>query len=201
VKYEALRVLRNKIYFTINDVSEILGIETNSARVLCSRYTKKGLMVRLKREFYILKEKWEILSTEEFFRISNILQVPSYISLMSALSYYEVTTQVQRDFYESVCLKRSKSYIKDGREFYFYKVNPGFYFDFEKVDDFFIAKKEKAFVDAIYLFSLGRYKFDTSFIDTGKIDMKRVKKIIEIYPEKTKKLFQKYGEFSQIGKF
>ena len=44
---------------------------------------------------------------EQKFIIANIYQVPSYISLMTALDYYEITTQMQRDFIESVILKRT----------------------------------------------------------------------------------------------
>ena len=191
MKYGLVRNLKEKIYFSPNDISKILGIKINSAKVLCSRYTEKGLIIKLKREFYTLKEKWEILSTEECFTISNILQVPSYISLMTALSYYGITTQIQRDFYENICLKRSKSYIIDNRTFYFYKITPAFYTGFKKVNDFFIAEKEKAFLDAIYLFSLRRYKFDISSIDIEKIDIEKLRTFSTIYPEKTKKIISK----------
>jgi len=191
MKYGLLRNLKDKVYFSANDISEILGIKINSAKVLCSRYTKKGLIIKLKREFYILKEKWGILSTEEYFKIGNILQVPSYISLMTALSYYGITTQIQRGFYESICLKRSKTYIIDNITFSFYKISPSFYTGFEKVNDFFIAEKEKAFLDAIYLSSLGRYKFDIPSIDIEKLDIEKLRILLNIYPERTKKIISK----------
>ena len=60
-------------------------------------------------------------SQEDFFKISNILQVPSYISLMTALSYYEITTQVQREVIESVCVKRTLKKTIENTEFNFSK--------------------------------------------------------------------------------
>ena len=80
-------------------MADILGIKPTSAIVLCARYVRKGLFLRLKKDLYVLKEKWHESSSSDYYRISNILQVPSYISLMTALSFYEVNTQVQRGFF------------------------------------------------------------------------------------------------------
>ncbi|MCM8802495.1 MAG: hypothetical protein NC827_04205 [Candidatus Omnitrophica bacterium] len=147
--------------------------------------------MRLKKDFYILEEKWQNLKIEEKFKIANILSVPSYISLMTALSYYEVTTQIQRNFYESITTNRKKIYIVDEDEFHFSKISSVFFFGFIKKDDFFIAEKEKAFIDCIYYYSLGKYKFDISSIDKSKLEKNKIEKFLEIYPEKTKKAFYK----------
>ena len=192
MEYLKLRkLLKEHLYFSVDEIAFYTGIKKESARVLCSRYVKNGLIIRLKKNLYILKEKWEILTMEDYFKIANILQVPSYISLMTALFYYEITTQIQRNFFESVCLKKSKSFSIEGSEFYYYKISRRFYSGFERTDKLFIAKKEKAFVDVLYLYSLGKYKFDISSIDFKKLDKKRVEKYIEIYPEKTKRTFKK----------
>ncbi|MFN3551400.1 MAG: hypothetical protein ACK4WJ_06305, partial [Endomicrobiia bacterium] len=97
MKYTEFKKLKNKIYFTPEGVANLLKIKFDSAKVLCYRYAKSGLFIRLKKDFYILEEKWWNLKIEEKFKIANILSVPSYISLMTALSYYEVTTQIQRN--------------------------------------------------------------------------------------------------------
>jgi predicted transcriptional regulator of viral defense system len=86
MRYIKLRKLNSRLYFTYEDVADVLGIGSNSAKVLCTRYSKIGLIIRLKKNLYTLKERWEKNSQEDFFKISNILQVPSYISLMTALS-------------------------------------------------------------------------------------------------------------------
>jgi predicted transcriptional regulator of viral defense system len=119
------------------------------------------------------------------------LQVPSYISFASALSYYEVTTQVQRKFFESVSLKRSKKIKEGGVEFDYYKFKKEYYFDFNKIGDFFIASKEKALVDALYLCSLGRYKIDFSALDFNKLDSKKLKKVLKSFPKKVSVLARK----------
>lgn len=98
----------SKLYFGHEEIARALGITSNSAKVTASRYVKQGLLVRLKRNLYILKEKWFNLDREQKFVIANLIQTPSYVSLMTALDYYEITTQMQRDFIESIALKRTK---------------------------------------------------------------------------------------------
>jgi len=154
---------------------------------------------KAKKEPLYLKRKMGKNSQEDFFKISNILQVPSYISLMTALSYYEITTQVQREVIESVCVKRTLKKTIENTEFNFYKINRTLYFDFLKKDDFFIASKEKAFVDAVYLYSFGKYSFDFDSIDISKLDMKKIKKIINNFPERTKQALKKYARSNKAG--
>ncbi|MCH8127298.1 hypothetical protein IIC38_15280 [candidate division KSB1 bacterium] len=128
---------------------------------------------------------------EDFYRVGNFLQVPSYLSLLSALSFYEVTTQVHHRFFESVCLKRTVSYEVEGIIFNFMKLKNSYYFDFKKNNNIFMASKEKTFVDSIYLFSFGKYKLDLTAIDLAKLDMERVNKLIAVFPEKTKKVVRR----------
>ena len=181
-----LQELSRKTCFTLEDVAQSLGMHTASARVLCSRYVRQGVLIRLKKGFYTTAWKWENLNRQYFFKIANILQVPSYISLMSALAYYEVTTQAQNNYQENICLKRSIVYNVREAVFNYVKVQARYYGDFVKTDGIFIATKEKAFVDAAYLYSFGKYKFDVDSLDMKKLDIKKLRSIIKIYPQKTK---------------
>ncbi len=190
MNYDKLQKLRQMLYFTVGDVAGLLGIKQPSARVLCNRYAKKGIFIRLKNNFYILEQNWQNFPKEDFLKIANFLQVPSYISFMSALSFYEVTTQVQQGFFESASLKRSLKVDAKGVIFSFYKLKKEHYFDFIKYRDIFIATKEKALVDAVYLYSLGKYKLDFSSIDYKKLDKNKLKKILKVFPPKTKEAVQ-----------
>ena len=181
-----LQELSKKTCFTLEDVAQSLGIQTASARVLCSRYVRQGILVRLKNGFYTTVWKWENLSRNDYFKIANILQVPSYISLMTALAYYEVTTQAQNNYQESICLKRSIVYNVREAVFNYVKVQNRYYGDFVKTDDIFIATKEKAFIDAAYLYSFGKYKFDIESLDMNKLDSRKLRSLLKIYPKKTK---------------
>ena len=191
MKYSELQKLSERLYFTTGDVAELLKVQVPSARVLCTRYVKEGIFVRLKKNFYVLGQNWEGYSREERFKIANFLQVPSYISFMTALSLYEVTTQVQRDFYESASLKRSVKFDTKGTVFNYYKMKKDYYFDFIKRDEVFIATPEKAFVDMIYLYSFGKYAVDFASLDMEKLDKGRIREIAAVFPQKTKNIVRK----------
>lgn len=189
--YSSLQKLGDRAYFTCNDVAQLFGIQVASARVLCARNAATGAFVRLKRNFYVLDQHWRRLSTPESLRIANFLQVPSYVSFMTALSRYELTTQVQRDFVESASVKRSVRYGVRGRAFNYYKLNPACYFGFVKEDNLFIATPEKAFVDAIYLYSFGKYRMDFSSVDIERLDKERLREIVAVFPERTRRIVER----------
>ncbi|MBW2049604.1 MAG: hypothetical protein JRJ09_13910 [Deltaproteobacteria bacterium] len=191
--------LRNieKLYFGHEDIARALGITLQSAKVSANRYVRQGLLIRLKRNIYVLKDKWIRLDREQVFPLANIIQVPSYISLMTALDYYEITTQVQRDFIESVAVKRTKE-VEIGQRFFNYtKINTDLYSGFSRTRGFFIATPEKAFLDALYLMSLGRYRFDIPSIDFSKLNLKKIEYLARLFPLKTKRLLNKNEYFRE----
>ena len=101
MKLNELRRIK-KLYFGWDELARALGITGDSARVAASRYVRQGLLVRVKRNLYILRETWDACGREEKFVIANMGQVPSYISLTTAMDYYGITTQMQQDFFESL---------------------------------------------------------------------------------------------------
>lgn len=176
----------DKPVLSIEDISKILSISKESARVTANRYVKSKQLIRLKRNFYITPNNLEIMKEEEYFRIANILQIPSYVSLVSALSYYNVSTQQTRSIVESIAVKRTTTFKVKNVEFKFFLIKKILYTDFILENQFFIASPEKAFVDAIYLTSLGRYDCDFEAIDFKKINKQKVNQIIEPTNSKTK---------------
>lgn len=180
----------NKLYFGHEEISRVLGISLESAKLSAHRYTKQGFLVRIKRNIYILRERWNTLDKMEKFQLANIIQVPSYLSLMTAMDYYEITTQLQQDFFESIAVKRTKELEIERDIFNFSKIKAELYFGFVKVKDFFIAIPEKAFLDAIYLTSLGRYNFDLASIDFSKLKIDELLKVVEKFPAKTKTILE-----------
>lgn len=195
MNYDLIQKLGEKLFFTVADLARAAGIQPASARVLATRYAKAGAFVRLKNNLYVTGQKWPALETPEFFRLANLIQVPSYISLMSGLAFYGVTTQVQRSFFESISLKRSARYQPGGAVFNFYKIKPDYYSGFVKQDGFFIATPEKAFLDAVYLYSAGKYKIDFSSLDLSKLDKKKLKTILKLFPARTGRMA---GELCKI---
>jgi predicted transcriptional regulator of viral defense system len=178
----------NQLYFGCEDIARALAINPASARVSASRYVRLGLLLRLKRNTYVLSERWRAASREERFLLANLGQAPSYISLLTALDYHEITTQVQRGLIESVAVKRTKELSLNGSIFHYTKISSALYFGFTRQQNFFIATPEKAFLDAVYLISFGRYALDLSAIHDEKLNRKEIHRISRNYPLKTMKI-------------
>jgi predicted transcriptional regulator of viral defense system len=85
--------MNKEVILSIEDIAEILSISKESASVTANRYVKQKLLLRIKKNLYITPVKFDNLKENEFFQLANYLQVPSYISLTSALSYYNISTQ------------------------------------------------------------------------------------------------------------
>lgn len=163
-----------KPVFSTDDISKTLGISGASAKVAASRYAKKKILTRLKRDLYMLSGRLQSLPEEELFRLANLIQVPSYVSLTTALSYYGITTQQQQYFIESIALKRTKSVSAENVSFAYTRIQKPLYTGYVLKDGFFIALPEKALADCVCLASLKRTHCDFSAVDFKKTDLKKV---------------------------
>jgi len=190
-----LKNLRNiqKLYFGYEELARALGVSSASARVAASRYVRHGLLIRVKRNLYVLRETWEKAGSKERFLLANIGQVPSYISLLTALDYYEITTQVQRDFVESIAVTRTKEIRIDQTIFTYTRINEELYFGFGRQNGFFIASPEKAVLDAFYLMSYGRYSLDLAAVSADRLDPDQIAAMSTRFPSKTRGLLKKHG--------
>jgi predicted transcriptional regulator of viral defense system len=168
----------NKLTFTIEDLASILSVTKESAKVSANRYVKNNYLIRLKNNLYILLDKFNSLAETELFKIANLIQVPSYISFTTALSYYDITSQQLQGVIESAALKRSKSIAVKNYRFDYILLKKEFYNNFILANDFFTATPEKALADIIYLSSMNRYQCDFEAINFKKIDRKIVADLI-----------------------
>lgn len=192
---ELLRI--QKPFFSLEDVAYTLGLQPASAAVLCSRYVKKGLLTRLKRGLYARTEHLAHLSQVDLFRIANFLQVPSYISLLTALSYHGISTQVQRGFLESISTKRTRIFKAGRLSFHYTKIRPDLYRGFEKKEGVFIALPEKALLDSFYLASIGRYSQDLASLDLTKVRREVLADLCHAFPLTTRKYLERhYGKIT-----
>ncbi len=183
----------DKLYFGYEEIAKAFDISLSSARVTASRYVRQGLLLRMKRNLYVRRDVWNATGVTEKFVLTNLGQVPSYISLTSALEYYEVTTQILRDFFESVAIKRTKQINLNGSIFRYSKIAEELYFGFRKENGFFIATPEKALLDAFYLMSYGRYSLDIPALDSAKLDRGEIKRLSKRFPLRTRRMLKKYG--------
>lgn len=180
-KFEKIRGSGLKV-FDVVDLSILLGVTGESARVIATRMVKNGIIKRLKRNLYVLNEA-EISD----FEIANRLLEPSYISFESALNYWGLTTQIPATITSSA--RRSKKFNILGREFLFSNLPEKlFHFGIQKETSFFIADPEKTLLDMIYYASLGKRSVTFDDFDTEKINKTRFFIYIKKYPTPTEQL-------------
>jgi len=164
----------NKLIISLEDIAKTLSISKESAKVSANRYVKNGLLLKIKRSFYITANNYEKLNEKELFQIANMIQVPSYISLTSALVYYNISTQQLQGIIESITTKKTNSVRLKEISFKFILVKKNFYKGFKLENDIFIAEPEKALADTVYLSSLGRYNCDFDAIDFDKLNKTKI---------------------------
>lgn len=109
----------------------------------------------------------------------------------NCFSFYEHTTQIQQNFVESISIMRTIEIKIEPVSFNYTKIKSDLYFGFNKKDNFFIASPEKAFIDALYLNSLGKYKLNIYSLDLDKLERAKCEEILEKYPAKTKKFWER----------
>ena len=63
--------------FGYEEIARIRGIDLASAKVTASRYVRQGLLLRLKKNMYVLREFWNAAGKEDKYRFANLVQTPS----------------------------------------------------------------------------------------------------------------------------
>ncbi|MDO8515352.1 MAG: hypothetical protein Q7S14_02540 [bacterium] len=171
---EAMRSKKISL-FSVNDLTKIFGSRPQSSLMaLILRMEKAGIIAKLIRGKYKF-----ILGVEsaDSYEIANYLVSPSYISLETALSFYEIIDQFPYQI-TSVTTTKSKSFDIDGQTFAYAKIADPFFFDYEKNGKFLIASKPKAVFDYLYLAYLGKrsrnninlLRFDKSILSKKTLD-------------------------------
>jgi hypothetical protein len=144
--------------FFSSDVAEIFSASPRTLRNQLSRWKKQGLLVEIKRGMYILGrgERQTTLSRQA---LAAVLYQPSYISLESALSHYQMIPE-RVDTVMSVSPKKTRVFHNPQGTFSYRNLQTPLNFGFIDQKDengypYFIAEPEKALLDYLYL-NLGR---------------------------------------------
>ena len=186
---DAWRSLKKSLFFTTEDVADKFGITRASAHVLCSRQVKNGALIRLKKDFYVLEERWPYLDRQDFFVIANYLQVPSYISCTTALVYYGLTTQAPRRLVRKRRPETLHPIQRRRCDFFLFQAEERILLRlYENRSSFSWPQKEKAFLDACHLSAYGRYAIDLGRPRHGSSGQSRDwRPLMAPFPERTRK--------------
>lgn len=140
--------------FFSSDLAEIFSSSPLALRNQFSRWKKQGLLEELKRGLYILGQG-ERQTTISRQAIAAILYQPSYISLESALSHYQMIPE-RVDAVMSISPKKTRVFHNPLGTFNYRNLQTSLNFGFlAKRDEngypYFIAEPEKALLDYLYL--------------------------------------------------
>jgi predicted transcriptional regulator of viral defense system len=117
-------------------------------RRLISEWKKKKWLIELKKGTYVINKPYFKDRLDVNF-IANSLYFPSYISLESALSLYNMIPEGVF-VVTSVSTKKTNRFKNEFGEFSYSSVKPSLFFGFEKISGIFFATREKALLDFLY---------------------------------------------------
>ena len=145
---------RNLLYpqgcFNIN---QVLLWEKDFDRNNLTRWCRKGLLVKLRNEYYAFPEYRQVPGFSRY--VANRIYNPSYISLHSALSFYGMIPEEVVQLTSVTTLKTAR-FENDFGSFHYQNVKESLYFgyDIKMLPDgrgVLMATPEKALLDLLYL--------------------------------------------------
>ena len=135
--------------FSLGDASRIIG------------KPKHYTTVFLRRDRIVKRAANGVYYTPDAsnYEIASSIVEPSYVSLISALRFYNITEQIPNIIYVLSSRRRSSIYIGEVKV-EFIKVRPSLMYGYKKVDGAMVAEPEKAIVDMLYLGKFEEYAED-----------------------------------------
>jgi predicted transcriptional regulator of viral defense system len=135
---ELLEWAEERPVFNLNEAERVTGLDRSYLRKKLSRYVSSDKLYRIERGKYTLHEDVLIYASH--------VETPSYISLWSALSFYNLTTQEPTKV--QVICSESRDDLSD-IEFYSSKQVFGYAKTRHRGFEIFMAEKEKLFLDVL----------------------------------------------------
>ena len=151
-----------------------------------SRWTRKGLLLRLRQEWYAFAE---LLGRPDFSRyVAGRIYRPSYISLHTALSIYGMIPEAVTGV-TSVTTLKTASFENAFGQYSYRSVKPEMFFGYKPVmlpgegrqQAWMLAEPEKALLDLLYLYpfydseaELEQLRLDEDYM-TSELDLERLR--------------------------
>ncbi len=143
-------VMKDFPLFNLNDIRKFAP---DFHRRQLVTWTRNGYIKPLAGGYYVLTE---ITIDEPYlFMTANLIYEPSYVSLESALAYYQVIPETVLRV-TSISSRRTKEFTSDWGVFQYRNIKRNLMFGYDvvevnKIKKFKIAKLEKAILDYLYL--------------------------------------------------
>lgn len=174
-KSDILDIYRSKnTVFTFKDISLIWGdVAADSVKAKINYYVKTGKLYPIRRGIYAKDENYNK------FELATKIYTPSYISLETVLIKEGVIFQYYKDIFVVSYLARK--IVCDNQTYNFRKVKDTILANtlgLERKENYYIAKKERAFLDMLYLYK------DYHFDNLESIDWEVCFELLPVYGKK-----------------
>ena len=189
-RFNLVAKLQNYVVFTASDVERITGKTRSYAYLYMQRLKKANIIHEIEKGRYTVYP--------DPFLIASRIIWPSYISGWAALQFYHLTEQLPNVIEIITTRSRKTRKIKFMNiEIAFSRVRIPHFFGYEKIQykkfPIFIAKKEKALLDALLLKHISTTEFIEILKNSKKIiSIKKIKnysrKISNVFYSKIKKM-------------
>lgn len=166
-----------------------------------TRWVKSGRVIQLRRGVYALAPPFQKKQPHPFL-VANHLQMASYVSLQSALAYYDLIPEVVNTT-TSVSTGRPERLVTPLGIYEYRHIKTALLFGYRSMDlgdqSALVATPEKALLDLIYLQPGGdshSYLKELRLQNTSQIDLALLKQLSDIFG--TPKLKNAYTEISRV---
>ena len=188
-----LRELEDKemTLFSLEEFRRNFGVSYQAAAKFLEKYTNRHFFTRFKKGIYGVSAKRPPL-----FVVANRLYYPSYISLESALSFYNMIPEVVYAI-TSVTTKPSREFSTGEITFIYSHIKKEYFTGYIPIEfrryTVLIAEPEKALVDYLYFVSLGRKSLNERLI-LREVKKERVEHFVKLVGRRSiKKLVRRLG--------
>ena len=173
-----------KQVFSIKDLEKLFPEEVH-LKISVKRLMDAGVLIQITRGIYALNQ-----SQLDIEKIATQLYYPSYISFESALSKYGIINQGLYGL-TLATTRHSRKMMLAGIDCEYSQLKPTLFTGFDLVNGTYLAHPEKAFLDQIYLVSLGKRSSNTSEWDLSNLDKNRLAKYLTFYSDSVRKMVSK----------
>lgn len=173
------KLLQHKLkVFTKLEFRRALGASLIASQKLLERYTKKGVLLRLKGGVYVLKN-----NPPSGYLIANKLYEPSYLSFETALSYYNLIPEIVYS-YTSATTRGTREYLAGDAHYFYHKIKKPAFTGYRLTtiagEAVLLAEKEKALADYLYLVFLKKKNLNDR-LDLKGLDKKKLFGYIKLF--------------------
>lgn len=166
----------HKAYFNMADLEKMLGLKRESLYVTLNRLVKAGVLDRLAKNIYSLFS--EPVDIE---KIANELYFPSYLSFEQALSQYSILSQIPYALTFATIRPTKKVVIRNIAVEYS-NIKKGLFFGYTLKNGKYIAEKEKALLDQLYMVGMGKRSLDIEELDLKEINKEKFMEYAKKFP-------------------